>query len=67
MPKVNAVLEPVQKTAEMIISSGDLHSLNLDYPLRPSELRDDSRTSKKSSVKPRLEHIVSNSRPLLRE
>ncbi|HYC34160.1 MAG TPA: recombinase family protein [Candidatus Paceibacterota bacterium] len=66
MPTINKVLEPMQKTAETLVSSGDLHSLESDFSLGLSELRDDSRTSKKSPVKPRQRQSIPLSRPLLR-
>jgi site-specific DNA recombinase len=69
MPKVNKsleVLEPTQKTAEIIISDGDLHSLIINNPIELSEVEINSRTSKKLSVKARHEDFTLTSRSLLR-
>jgi DNA invertase Pin-like site-specific DNA recombinase len=66
MPKVNKILEPIQKTAETIISSGDLYSLTNHLVVGLSESRDNSRTSRKPSVKARQRHLLPLSRPLLR-
>ena len=67
MPRVNESLEPVQKTAKTIVASGDLHTPIQDFSLELSETRNDSRTSRKLSVKPRPEGITLASRPLLRD
>ncbi len=66
MPKINKILEPIQKTAETIISSGDLYSLTNNLVVGLSESRDNSRTSRKPSVKARQRHLLPLSRPLLR-
>ena len=58
--------EPKQKTAKVVKTSGKLLSSTIEAPLEPSEARNDFRTSKKLSVKPRPGAFDSSSRPLLR-
>jgi hypothetical protein len=70
MPKVNkqvGILEPMQNAAETIVSSGELHIPHESFPLELSEVRFNSRTSKKSPVKPRHGANDPISRPLLRD
>lgn len=69
MPKVNKaveILEHTQKTAETIVSSGDLQVPSIDFSLRVSESREHSRTSKNPSVNARQRQTVPLSRTLLR-
>jgi site-specific DNA recombinase len=70
MPKVNKaleVLEPTQKTAETVISDGDLQKMTIKLPMELSEVQNNSRTSKKSPAKPRQWDFTPLSRPLLRD
>lgn len=59
-------LEPMQKTAETVVSSGDLHIPGSTFSSGPSEGQNEFRTSRKRSVKVRHGVTHSTSRSLLR-
>ncbi|MBI2612804.1 recombinase family protein [Candidatus Kaiserbacteria bacterium] len=66
MPKVNAILEPMQNTAETVVPSGGLPIPAPISPLELPEVRLHSRTSKKPSVNTRPSHLPTTSGALLR-
>lgn len=66
MPTINEIIEPHLKTAEVLISSGDLRSLTPDFALELSELAENSRTEKKPVLKARKRQQVPLSSNLLR-
>lgn len=67
MPKLNTtVLELTQNAPETDVSKGEMRLQLNDLSLELSELRNNSRTSRKSPVKPRHGGLTPISRPLLR-